>query len=362
MFRQAEDNLVRPGMTIRQALMIMDTQPIKMLIVVDEYRRLLATVTDGDIRRTALRTGTIDGTVMDAANTSPITIDSQTASSVIKDVLRDNMIYYLPVIDADRKVLGIVSADDHIFTKPDNASVVLMAGGLGKRLRPLTEKCPKPMLPLAGKPILHHIMDRFLDQGFKRFFLSINYLGHMIEDYFGDGSEFGCQISYLRENKRLGTGGALYLLPKNVGSHIIVMNGDLLTGLQFSELLSQHIQTGAEATMCVREHRTAIDFGVVKMDGSRYLRTDEKPTLKHHINAGIYCISNSARDIIPANEFYDMPTMFDDLAKADRHCSVHVMHSTWVDIGTPSEYQVAQKRFHAGSSPQKTSELTLQPI
>jgi len=330
---------------MREALQVLENSKIKIILLVDEQNRLKGTCTDGDFRRAILKHGTTEGAAIDAANTTPFSVNEHTNPGALKALLRERNIKHIPLVDDDGTLKGLYVDNGYTDIKQIDIPVVLMAGGLGSRLRPLTDKCPKPLLPLGNKPILEHIILRFKDQGFKRFYISVNYLGHMIEEYFGSGDRWGVNISYLREDKRLGTGGALDLLPQNMHYPFLVMNGDLLTETDFRELAAHHIATQAAATMCVREYHTTIPFGVVKFEGSNYLGTDEKPTLKHYINTGVYCVSKVAREHVPSNEFYDMPTLFSDLEEAGSPCSVHLIRDSWIDIGSIPEYEAAQNQY-----------------
>ena len=304
-----------------------------------------------------MRTGSARTPISEAANTNPATFPPNFNPGWVKTYLRKHNVHFIPIVDEQRRVHGVVSAEDHFPTADLNVPIVLMAGGLGSRLMPLTANCPKPLLPLDDRPILQHIIECFIEQGFKRFFISINYLGHMIEEFFGTGSHLGAEISYLRENRRLGTGGALDLLPVNMDEPFIVMNGDLLTEMDFRALVAHHRQSESIATMCVREHLTSIPFGVVNFEGNAYLGVDEKPTLKHHINAGVYCLSHAAREVVPHDEFYDMPSLFQDLHERGRNCAVHVMRDSWIDIGTPDQYKAAQRRLSQKSAPTDVAEV-----
>ena len=332
-------------MSMREALEVLEASKIKILLIVDEAGRLTGTCTDGDFRRGILRLGNTEGPVSAIANPNPVTVDHRSNAGQLGEILRQKNLKFLPLVDEQGVPKNIYTRADGLVASRLDVPVVLMAGGLGRRLQPLTENCPKPLLPLGDKPILEHIITRLSEQGFKRFYVSINYLGHMIEDYFGTGKRLGVEISYLRENKRLGTGGALFLLPKNMSYPFLVMNGDLLADTDFNELVESHMNYGASATMCVREHLTAIPFGVVNFEGNTYLKTDEKPTLKHYINTGVYCLSKDALSVVPENEFYDMPTLFEDLAENNNPCAVHIIHDSWIDIGSMPEYKSAEKLF-----------------
>jgi len=251
----------------------------------------------------------------------------------------------IPVVDQDDHFISLVSryqTERNVFA---DVAVVLMVGGLGKRLHPLTENCPKPMLPVGGRPLLERIIGRFRDQGFRNFFLSINYLGHQIEEHFGTGAAFGVSIAYLREDMKLGTAGALSLLPSSVQGPMIVMNGDVITELDFRKLVDFHKRSGFAATMCTREHRTAIPFGVVEHDVSRFAGITEKPTIVHQINAGVYCVEADCARIVPQGKFYDMPDLFADLHEKGHGCGIYKISDHWVDIGNLQDYERANSMF-----------------
>ena len=334
-----------PGTTpMREALAVLDREPVKIVLVVDAEGRLAGTATDGDFRRAVLRGTDLNGPVINVANTNPLTAADTANAGELATLARERNVLALPVVDSEGRPVGLF-AEDTLGAGDLAVPVVLMAGGLGRRLMPLTQDVPKPLLPLGGKPMLEHIIERLRDQGFRRFYISVNYLGHMIESHFGDGDHLDVEISYLRESKRLGTAGALSLLPRNMGYPFLVMNGDLLTDADFTDLVDHHISTQASATMVVREHRTAIPFGVVDFQSDTYLGVTEKPTLTHHINAGVYCLSKPAREAVPDGEFYDMPTLFEDLRERGKTCSVFTLRDSWIDIGTPREYEAAQARY-----------------
>ena len=347
MIVDTKDIQVKTTTTLRDALERLNASSIKIILVTDKDNHLVGTCTDGDFRRAMLKSGNIDGFALDIANRNPVTVHEDLNAGKLKSLIRERNVRYIPIVDDQGRLKGLYDGTSKPKSDDLKVPIVLMAGGLGRRLMPLTRDCPKPLLPLARKPILEHIITRFRDQGYKRFYISINYLGHMIEDYFGTGKNWGVEITYLRENTRLGTGGALDLLPQNMGFPFLVMNGDLITEIDFDEVVSNHIEAGAAATMCVREYMTSIPFGVVKFHGNTYLDVQEKPTLVHHINAGIYCLSKDALENIPNNEFYDMPTLFSDISEKQIPCAVHVMRDTWIDIGNLREYEAAQARFSA---------------
>lgn len=328
-----------------KALERLESSKIKIILLIDKNGKLTGTCTDGDFRRAIIRLGKVQGSVADIASANPFSVSETTNPGILKSLLNERNIKHIPLVDNLGHLKGLYVDTENSGIDNNNIPIVLMAGGLGRRLSPLTENCPKPLLPLGNKPILEHIILRFKEQGFKRFYISINYLGHMIEDYFGSGDSLGVKISYLRENKRLGTGGALNLLPDNMNYPLIVMNGDLLIESDFSDMVTHHKKSEAAATMCVREYLTVIPFGVVQFEGSTYLGVEEKPTLKHYINTGIYCLSKAAVEYVPDNEFFDMPTLFERLERENINCSVHLIRDSWLDVGSLKDYTLAKEKY-----------------
>jgi NDP-sugar pyrophosphorylase family protein len=220
-----------------------------------------------------------------------------------------------------------------------------MAGGLGERLRPLTDSCPKPMLHVGGKPILENILESFIDQGFCNFFISVNYMAEAIIDYFGDGSCWGVSINYLREDKRLGTAGALSLLPSTPEEPFFVMNGDLLTKIRFDSMLQFHKEHKAAATMAVREYDFQVPYGVVKMNGAQIQSIDEKPIHKFFVSAGIYLLAPEVMAHVPNGQHLDMPNLFEQTSSAGGVATAFPLREYWIDIGRLEEFEKAQNEW-----------------
>ena len=336
---------VRPEATLREAMLVLDKARVQIVLVTDPHGKLMGTCTDGDIRRALLAGRGLNDRVDLAMNRNPRTASPEESNTSVRARMRRQSLLQMPIVRGDGTVQSMVLLSDPRLETFSDIPVVLMVGGLGTRLLPLTQNCPKPMLPIGGRPLLERIVERFRDQGFERFYFAVNYLSHMIEDFFRDGARHDVSITYLKEEEKLGSGGALSLLPGDFNQPIIVMNGDIITELDFRHLLDLHNQTEAEATMVVREHRTAIPFGVVEFEGHAYRDVKEKPTLVHHINAGIYCVSPSALDLLPKNTFFDMPDLFTELATRQRGCGVYELHDLWYDVGTHADFERAQSLF-----------------
>lgn len=338
-----------PTADLRDVMRVLERSRVQIALVVDDENVLLGTCTDGDVRRALLSDGDLDTPVARVMNKTPVTAsDEQTQGDVIA-MMRRRGLLQVPVVDRGGRVISLMLLADPRRDRMEDIPIVLMVGGMGKRLRPLTENCPKPMLEIAGRPLLERIIERFAEGGFRNFFLSINYLGHVIEEYFGSGERFDVSIEYLREDQRLGTGGALGLLPPEISGPIIVMNGDVLTDLDFRGLVDIHVDNEAAATMCIREHRTSMQFGVVEFEHERYVKTVEKPTLAHYINAGVYCVSASALDVVPRGRIYDMPEFFEDLVDQGRKCVVHKISASWLDIGSLKDFERANQMLQHSS-------------
>jgi NDP-sugar pyrophosphorylase family protein len=255
--------------------------------------------------------------------------------------MQANKVFQLPIVDRMRRVVGLHLLDE-ITTKPKRSNLmVIMAGGMGKRLRPYTENCPKPLLPVKGKPMLEHIIEQARSEGFVNFILAVHYLGQMIVDHFGNGDRLGVQIEYLREQSPLGTAGALELLNPIPEVPFVVTNGDVMTDIRYGELLDFHIRHDAVATMAVRVHEWQHPFGVVQTQGVEIVGFEEKPVNRSHINAGVYALDPEALSVLSAGTTCDMPILFERLHLKNKRTVAYPMHEPWLDVGRPEDLQVA---------------------
>ena len=338
-----EKILVSPEDTLLEAITRIDTGALQIALAVDANGGLLGTVTDGDIRRGLLRKLPLDTPVREVMNSAPVTLPDNTERNIALALMREKGIHCIPLVDTNGRITGIETEHTLIFEGERETCVVLMAGGLGMRLRPLTETLPKPMLEVQGKPMLEHIIERFRAQGFRRFYLCVNYKSEIIEEYFGDGAALECDIRYVHEDKPLGTGGALALLPgKDLSKDIIVMNGDLLTTVNFRNILSFHREMHSRASMCVIPHMVDIPFGVVKLADNKFDGIEEKPSYSFFVNTGIYVLNANLIEQIPANVFFDLPTLFNTLKDQDEKVSVLPLHEQWRDIGNMDDFNKIQ--------------------
>lgn len=331
--------------TIRQAIEQIDAGGMQIALVVAPDNRLLGTISDGDVRRGILRGVSLDAQASSIMNRTPTVARPGEDRDALIATMRARQLHRIPVLDADGRLVGLETLDELVLPAERDNVVVLMAGGLGARLRPLTEDTPKPMLTIGKRPILETILLNFIEHGFRRFYVAVNYKAEMVTGHFGDGSRWGADIRYLREPKRMGTAGAIGLLPEAPKSPIIVMNGDLLTKVNFSSLLDFHRVHRAAATMCVREYDLQVPYGVVKLDEHRLLSVEEKPIQRFFVNAGIYVLSPEAVSLIPRGEPYDMPVLFSTLVDTGQETAVFPIREYWLDIGHLADLEKAHGDF-----------------
>lgn len=337
--------MLYPHQTILQALEIIDSSAQQIGLVVDEENKLLGTVTDGDIRRAILKGIDLNQPVSRVMNTHPITIDVLHDKEQALGLMKEKKIRQVPIVDADHHMYGLEIIDDLLETPQYDNQVIIMAGGLGTRLGDLTKHCPKPLISVGGKPLLETILENFKECGFSKFIFSVNYKAEMIEKYFGNGSDWNVDIQYVRENKRMGTAGALGLLKKIPDKPFIVMNGDLLTKINFQQLLDYHLQNKALATMCVREYSFQVPYGVVRMDKGKLCGIEEKPVHNFFISAGIYIIEPQALKFIPQDTYFDMPSLFDTIIEQGASANVFPIREYWVDIGKKDDLDRANDEY-----------------
>ena len=315
----------------------------QIALVVDERFRLVGTITDGDIRRAILRGETLDSTASDVMHRHPRSVPRGTPLTEIAAILKREMIFQMPVVDAEGVVVELYLADEIDLPDPAAHHVMIMAGGLGTRLRPITETVPKPMIEVGGRPILEHILERFREQGFRKISLCVNHLAEIIEHHFCDGARFGVQIDYVRETKRMGTAGALSLLAERPEKPLIVMNGDILTSINFGQMLAFHYENAALATMGLNRYQYQVPYGVVDVRNHHITGFSEKPVFDFFVNAGIYVISPEILDLIPPDRFFDMPSLFDQI-HPDRRVAFP-LHEYWLDVGKPADLSRAMDEF-----------------
>ncbi len=326
--------VVPPDTPIRSVIEIIEESALQIALVIDQNKCLIGTVTDGDIRRGILKGISIDNFVKNVMNKSPFCITPNYNRDELLAAMNERKVHQVPVVNENDNVIDLVTID-LLYNKKikRNNWVVLMAGGLGTRLLPLTKAKPKPLIEVRGKPLLENIIENFISYGFRKFYISVNYKGDMIKKHFGNGEKWGSEIRYLDEDTPLGTAGALGLIDDARGQPIIVMNGDLVTKVNISEMLNFHIQSNAKATMGVREYDHQVPFGVVEVDNGAILSIDEKPIHQFLVNGGIYILQPETLKKLPEGLAIDMPSFFEHLIKDGKKCVAFPIHEYWIDIG-----------------------------
>jgi dTDP-glucose pyrophosphorylase len=331
--------------TIKDALQIINTGAMKIALVLDEENHLLGTLSDGDIRRGLLDGLSLDDSIESIIFKTPTVCGIDDSKEEILKIAVAKKLYCIPIVDEKGVIVGIEEVDS--LLKPTNFSnrVVLMAGGLGTRLRPLTDDIPKPLLQVGDKPILETIINGFAKYGFTNIVLSVSYKAEMIETYFGDGSKFGVNIEYVHEDQRMGTAGALSLMREKLSEPFFVMNGDLLTNINFEHMLEYHLSSNAVATMGVREYDFQVPYGVVNVEGHDILSIDEKPVHSFFVSGGVYVLSPDVLDAIP-DAYFDMPTLFEKLIEEKKKAISFPIREYWLDIGQMSDFHRANAEYH----------------
>ena len=342
-----ERTLISETVSLREALGVIDASGAGMALVVDPRRRLIGTLSDGDIRRSLIGGAGLEDAASNSINRTPrLARASQSPASVLA-LLRENGLRQMPIVDDDGILTGFVTINDFLQVVERPNTVVIMAGGRGERLSELTGVTPKPMLKVGDKPILETILTSYASQGFRNFYLAVNYKAEQIEAHFGDGSSRGLNIRYLREKLRLGTGGALSLLPEIPDTPILVSNGDVLSKEDYGTFLDAHIASGADATVLVRNYEMQVPFGVISQNANVIVGIQEKPTQSFTINAGVYALSPEALHLVPYGEFFDLPTLLVKMIAEGMQVRCHSAQSYWADIGRMADYERANAEFRS---------------
>lgn len=318
--------------TLLDAMRVIDQGAARVALVVDESNQLLGTLTDGDIRRAIIGGAVLDSMINPYISKDCMSVSPDTGRAEVIDLMQAHMIDQIPVLDKDRELVGLHLLHGLLGAQDRPNWAVIMAGGKGTRLRPITEHLPKPMIKVAGRPILERLILHLISFGVKKIFLSINYMGHVIEDYFSDGSRLGCSIEYLREENPLGTGGALSLLPEKPKDPLLVMNGDLVMQANIEQLLTFHQKGDYYATMGVSSYHHEVPYGCVIADAGRIFSLEEKPVNSFLVNAGLYVLSPEAVSEIPS-QFFPITQLFEQAIVQDRSCGCYSIEEEWADVG-----------------------------
>jgi len=333
---------IAPEATLRAAMEAIERGTGEIALVLDGEGRLLGTVTDGDLRRAILAGGRLEDPVGPIMKTDFTFVAPRATRNEVLDLMRARSLRQIPILDEASRLKGLHTLNEILGIRRRPNWAVIMAGGRGERLRPLTDSLPKPLIPVAGRPILERIVLHLVGFGVRRIFLSINYLGHLIEERFGDGSALGCDIQYLREDRPLGTGGSLTLLPEEPAAPLLVLNGDLLTQFDVQDMLYFHRNSGCPLTVGIDEYVHTVPFGVVDTEKDRIIDVREKPMHSWQANTGIYVLDPHLPARIPRGEPFYMPALVEDCLQRGEGVAAFRIEGEWTDVGRPTELRKAR--------------------
>ena len=346
MFKIISDLFTKPHNSIKEALDVLNRSEIGIALIVSDNGALLGTLTDGDVRRALLHGTDMTTKVSEIMNHHPVTAPVGTPKRNMLELMQSRRKLQIPLVDQDHRVVDIAWQNQlmelDLSTHPA-ASVVVMCGGLGSRLRPLTYDVPKPLLPVGGKPVLEHIISTLAESGFRQIYLAVNYMADQIQEYFTDGHRWGVQIDYVHEKKSLGTAGALSLLRDRLHEPTIVLNGDLLTGVDYAKVYEFHVERKFDLTMGVKPYQIQVPYGVVNLDGDYVNQLSEKPVYSFFTNAGIYILNPELISLIPHNEYHDMTDLISLILSQHGRVGAFPFHEYWLDIGRYNDYLLAQE-------------------
>lgn len=336
---------IKPDRSIKDTLDTIDRGARGIALVVDEDGRLIGTVTDGDIRRAILKGVQLDEEVSMIMNENFTFVTENYSKLLVENIFTRKSIAQIPVLDDNMRVVDVIFYHDFYQRQSRNNFVVIMAGGLGTRLAPLTREMPKPMLRVGARPILETIIEQLKSYGFSNIILSVNYKGDIIEDYFQDGSNFGVNITYIRENKRLGTAGALKLAKEYLKDSFFVVNGDILTKVNFEQFMQFHKQHQNKITIGTRKYELQIPYGVVSIEEQNVTELVEKPTVNYFINGGMYCLESEVLDFIPEDQYYDITQLINETMDSQMKVGSFPITEYWMDIGQMEDYNRANLEY-----------------
>ncbi|SHH20407.1 nucleotidyltransferase family protein [Tepidibacter thalassicus] len=341
-----QDVFAKLDFSLKEIMKIIDNTAKGIAIIVDDNERLIGTITDGDIRRALLNGISLEEKAKKITNTNCVFVHENYSDTFIKNIFISKKIMQIPVVDENMKVVDILFFNDlHNNAKEKENYALIMAGGLGTRLRPLTEEIPKPMLRVGDRPILETIIIQLRDFGYKNILISVNYKSHIIEDYFQDGQNFGVKIKYIYEPKRMGTAGAIKLAQQYLDKHFFVINGDILTKLNFEKLMNYHIENENCITIASRKYDINVPYGVLQLEDDKVVKLTEKPTINNFVSGGIYCLDPIVIDYIPDFEYYDITTLIEKIIRENKCIGSFPITEYWMDIGYIEDYNRANEDY-----------------
>ena len=344
-FEKWREIVIKEEAQLKLALEIVGKVGSQIALIIRKNGQLSGIITDSDIRKALLKGISLEEKVSAAMNKNPFVVSDELGHDQVTQIMRLNHIFHLPIVDNNGIIIGLHIAEQLQSIENKQESLVIMAGGKGRRLMPLTAETPKPMLPINGRPILEHIITKAISEGFKNITISVNYLANIIKDHFGDGSKYGINIDYIQESTPLGTAGSLGLLLKKVKTErILVTNADIISSISYSDFLHESKRTDADGLMAIRIQEWQNPYGVILSEGNKMIGIREKPTYSHKVNAGIYVVNQKLIRLLRTDEYCDMTSLFERGINMNMNMRLYPLHENWIDIGRPSDYDIANDK------------------
>ena len=337
-----------PTATLSEVMRALDQNRLGVVLIVNERGSLVGTVTDGDIRRFLLAGGRLEAPAGDAMGRSPVTAPLGSGDEQLEKLLRAGHVRVVPLVDADGRPVRLMTVNELLGSHVEETVAVIMAGGQGLRLRPLTEQLPKPLVLVGGEPILDGLIKKLGKAGVRQIYLAVNYRRELVEDRFGDGAAFGVRIEYLREDTAAGTAGALSLLPAVPSQPFLLLNGDIVTEVDFVRMRDYHHQHRAVLTVGAAEFSVDVPYGVLRLAGHHVLGVDEKPKQALFCNAGLYVMSPELLRFVPSDRRYDMTELLSDVLREGLPVVAFPIHERWIDVGRKEHLEDANSIVRRG--------------
>ena len=330
--------LVYADYTIRQVLKQLNEGAKGIVLVVDQQKKLVGTITDGDVRRALLQGFTLEDPIDQVIHYQPVFVRLATSRDEIKEVFIKKAVRQLPVVDGQGILVDLISINEVLVPEGKDNPVVIMAGGLGTRLKTLTKEIPKPMLRVGEDPILQHTINNFRQYGFNKILITVNYKAEIIENYFQDGYAYGVNIKYIKEKKRLGTAGGIHLAKEYLKEPFFVINGDVFTNLNVENMMNFHLANDNAITVGTKNYAFQVPYGVLEVDGERVKRLQEKPEINCLINSGVYCLQPEMIDLIPENRYFEITDLINTCLAKEYQVGNYEIKDYWMDIGRQEDY------------------------
>lgn len=332
--------------SIRQTLEAIDSGARGIVLLVNEDRTLIGTITDGDVRRAILKGMSLEDSAENIVHYNPISVKQSMTREEVKDIFIKKAVKDIPIIDDSNKVIDLISINDILLPEGKKNPVIIMAGGLGTRLKDLTKEIPKPMLRVGKDPMLQHIINNFKQYGYNKILLSVNYKSEIIENYFQDGFAHGVKINYVKETKRLGTAGGIKLAKDYIDTPFFVINGDIFTNLNVENMMRFHIENKFDITVGTRKHSFQIPYGVIEAEDNGIKQLKEKPIIEYLINGGVYCLNPDLVNLIPDNEYFEITDLINICIKNGKRIGSYEIQDYWMDIGRIEDYNKINKDIY----------------